>query len=98
MARFILNLEEPSFSSTLCFVISLFCLLLVWVDKKIKFYKVIGIEHLLKLNNFSSSKSLYLPFFVISFLVAIFKTIYTEMNPDEKSVSIYMNKNIIKNS
>ena len=72
----------------------MFFLVLVWVDKKIKFHKVIGIEHMLRMKKFSSSEthfklSLFLPIAVIGFLVAIFKTIYTEAYPDRDSVITY---------
>jgi hypothetical protein len=72
----------------------MFFLVLVGVDKKIKFHKVIGIEHMLRMKKFSSSEthfklSLFLPIAVIGFLVAIFKTIYTEANPNRDSVIIH---------
>ena len=96
MLGFISNLEEASFSTTLCITCSIFLLVLVGVDKKIKFHKVIGIEHMLRMKKFSSSQtyfkiSLCLPIAVIGFLVAIFKTIYTEANPDRDSVITYSN-------
>ena len=93
ISRFILNIEEASFSMTLCIFFSLFFLTLVGVDKKIKFHKVIVVEHMLRLKKFSSSEthfkmSLCLPIAAIGFLVAIFKTIYTEIYPEKHSVSI----------
>ena len=97
MLRFILNLEEASLSSTLFCIFSLFVLILVGLDKKIKFHKVIGVEHMLRMKKFSSSQtyfklSAWILFAGAGFLVAIFKPIYTNINPDEKSVSKHIQK------
>ena len=92
MAGFILNIEQASFSSTLCIFVSLLFLILVGVDKKIKFHKVIGIEHMLRMKKFSGSDthfkfSLFIPILIGGLVIGIFKTIYTEANPDKEYVS-----------
>ena len=95
MLRFTSNLEQASLSSTAFCIFSLFVLILVGLDKKIKFHKVIGVEHMLRMKKFSSSQTYFkLSAWILlagaGFLVAIFKPIYTNINPDEKSVSTHI--------
>ena len=78
---FVLNLEEASTTSTLAIIVSLLFLIGVGLDKKIKFRKVIGIEHMLRMKNFSNSEmhyklSICLPIIFIGLIVSIFKHIY----------------------
>ena len=94
LAGFILHLEESSFTSTLMVLFSLLFLVLVVLDKKIKFRRVIGMEHLLRMRKFSSSEHIFtsrffIPLTTTALIVAVFKTIYTEANPTEDSVSTF---------
>ena len=94
LAGFILHLEESSFTSTLMVLFSLLFLVLVVLDKKIKFRRVIGMEHLLRMRKFSSSEHIFtsrffIPLTTTALIVAVFKTIYTEANPTKDSVSTF---------
>ena len=88
---FILNLEEPSYSFTVCIICSITFLVLVFVDKKIKFHKVIGIEHMLRMKNFSNSeihfkRSIFLYIAITAILVLIFKKIFIYIYPSSDLV------------
>ena len=56
------------------------------MDKKIKFHKVLGMEHTFKMKNYSNSEAhfkmtIFLPVLGFGFLAAMFKTIFTKINP-----------------
>ena len=53
LAGFIMNLDESYFTSTLMVLLSLLFLVMVVLDQKIKFHKVIGMELLLRMRNFT---------------------------------------------
>ena len=88
-----MNIEGSSFSTTLCVLITLLCLVLVAVDKKIKFHKVIGMEHMLRMKKFSNSEhifklSLLISITIVGLIMGIFKAVYTEAHPSKESVSL----------
>ena len=92
MSGFILYIEGPSSSSLLCTIPSLLFIVLVGVDKQIKFRRVIGIEHMLRMKKFSTSDthfqmSIFIPMIIIGLFIGSFKTIYTEANQTKDSVS-----------
>ena len=92
LSVFILNLEEPSFSFTICIISSISFLVLVFIDKKIKFHKVIGIEYMLRMKKFSNSethfkRSIFLFFAIMAVLVSMSKKIFLFFYPETTSVS-----------
>ena len=91
LSVFILNLEEPSFPTSICIICSLIFLALVFVDKKIKFHKVIGIEHMLRMKNFSTSdlhfrRSIFLYIAITAVLVSMCKKMFIFIYPRSKLV------------
>ena len=91
LSVFILNLEEPSYSFTVCIIFSITFLVLVFVDKKIKFHKVIGIEHMLRMKNFSNSEihfkgSIFLYIAITAVLVLMCKKIFISIYPSSNLV------------
>ena len=98
MSVFILNLEEPSFSSTVCIICSITFLVLVFLDKKIKFHKMIDVEHMLRMKKFSNSeihfkRSIFLYIGITAILVLIFKKIFIYIYPNSDLIcTIFINK------
>ena len=86
-----MNLEESSYTSTLMVLFSLLFLVLVVLDKKIKFRRVIGMEHLLRMRKFTSSEHIFtsrffIPLTTTALIISVFENIYTEANPTKDSV------------
>ena len=92
MSIFILKLEEPSYWSKICVVLSLMFLVLVFIDKKIKFSKVLGMEHTFKMKNYSHSEThfnctIVLPVVGLGFIVAMANNIFSTLIPTFHEVS-----------
>ena len=89
---FILKLEEPSLWTKISVVLSLMFLVLVFIDKKIKFSKVLGMEHTFKMKNYSNSEAhftctIFLPVVGLGFIVAMANKIFSTLIPTFHQVS-----------
>ena len=85
LGGFVLNLEGASKASTVALISSLLFLIVVAVDKKIKFRKVMGVERMMRMKNFSTSDmhyrmSVFLPLFFIYNIYNLFNILSTERN------------------
>ena len=91
MAGYILYIEEPSNSSKIFYICAFIFMLLVGVDKQIKFRRVIGLEHMIRMKKFSTSDEhfkmgIFIPVMTFGIFMGFFKAIYT-YNTKEASVS-----------
>ena len=98
MAGYILYIEEPSHSSKVFYICASIFMLLVGVDKQIKFRRVIGIEHMIRMKNFSTSDEhfkmgIIIPVMIFGMFMGFFKAIYTAQTNDA-SVSFVSHKNM----
>ena len=92
MSIFILKLDKPSLWMKVFVMLSLMFLVLVFIDKKIKFKKVLGMEHTFRMKNYSTSEAhfrvtIFLPMVGLAFLVAMSNKIFTTFNPTFHEVS-----------
>ena len=92
LAGCILNIEEASVASRISIACTIVFLCLVVLDKRLTFSKVIGMEHMLRMKNFSSSDihfnmTIFIPIVVVGLGVAIFNTFFTGSGQETKIVS-----------
>ena len=92
MSIFILKLDKPSLWVKVSILLSLMFLVLVFIDKKVKFKKVLGMEHTFRMKNYSTSEAhfrvmIFLPMVGLAFLVAMSNKIFTTFNPTFHEVS-----------
>ena len=81
LAGYILAIEEASVASRIFLVCTIVFLCLVFLDKRLTFSKVIGMEHMLRMKNFSTSDihfniTIFIPIVVVGLCVGIFNTFF----------------------
>jgi hypothetical protein len=91
-AGFLLYIEEGPLSAQPFHCGSLLFLIIVGISKKLKFRRVIGIEHMLRMKKFSTSDThfqmgIFIPILVVGFFIGFFKFFYSTANPQQNSVS-----------
>ena len=87
----IMNLEEASVASRICIASTITFLCLVIFDKRIMFKKVLGIEHMLRMKNYSTSDehfnmTIFIPIVVVGFGIGILNTFFKLSDLQTKKV------------
>ena len=84
-------IEESPIEYILVHISSLIFLIIVWISKKKKFKRVVGIEHMLRMKKFSTSDvhfqfGVFIPLIAVALFIGFFKFFYTSANPHKNSV------------
>ena len=91
LSGFLLFIEESPPVANVLHICSLIFLIIVGISNKLKFRRVVGIEHMLRMKKFSTSDvhfrfGVFIPIIAVATFIGFFKFFYTSANPQKKSV------------
>ena len=91
ISGFLLYIEDSPPAAHAVHITSLLFLIIVGISNKLKFRRVVGIEHMLRMKNFSTSDvhfrfGVFIPLVAVALFIGFFKFFYTSANPQKNSV------------